>query len=196
MDFLFKRIFAFVEMMEGITFSKDLGGGTKYGICWKYDQELLMKLGYSTEESVCDLTREHAMLIHEQGYWIRFRLCRLSAMPCVAVAVYDMTFHEGKYGWMALQASINEILNLKIDVDGACGPQTLEAIDKLAKFCGADADTKMTDRNIATVIEKYKAMYYHQIYLDDLKAPELDKTLSPLRKYNSALRRLGRLNEF
>lgn len=187
MNWLTKKCWEHTKKLEG-NFTIDEGGATKFGICWKYDAEHLAALGYIEEEDVEALTEEHAIIIFEKKYIIQWKHILLKDLPETMIRVLDMTFHEGKYGWMSFQRMYNGlgIDSELLSVDGACGAKTQAAIKKLVAWSNSGVDTSLNDTSLASLINVHRAYFYKEIF-------ELEKAANDpraMRKYNSALRRL------
>ena len=121
-----------IKQLEG-GFTIDEGGATKFGICWKWDKQYLIPMGY-TEATVKNLTATQAYSIFTQKYWFKHRFYLLERLPLVCQHALDLDFHEGKYGWMSVQLLMNEVLAADLSIDGSCGPNTRDKITELIAF--------------------------------------------------------------
>lgn len=185
MQWYVKKCWEHTKALEG-GFTVDEGGATKFGICWKYDSEYLIPLGYTSEDQVKNLTEEHAIEIFDKKYVQKWKFHLLSQLPETMCRALDMAFHEGKYGWMAVQMTINFLLKKSLVVDGACGPKTIAAISELIEFSRKSADDSIKDAGIAAFVNYYRLDLYRKIYEEEAQAGDP----RALRKFNSALRRL------
>lgn len=173
--------------LEG-DFTIDKGGPTKFGICWKWDKEYLIPLGYDTPSKVQFLTWADAKFIYHDKYWVKWRVEWLKELPLVAATTFDMCFHEGFVGWECVQEVCNEWLSTELVIDGMPGPKTKKAVEALIVWTKQYPKKALNDYNLAMEVEYWRKQRYLAMY----KNP-MDDGYKNMVEYNSALRRLGKL---
>lgn len=98
----------------------DRGGLTKYGISQR---------AYPNVD-IENLTREQAVEILRQDYWLKPGIYRLLDLD-LAKALFDFGVHSGqKTAVKALQEAVNELFAEGLKVDGILGPITLNAVNR------------------------------------------------------------------
>ena len=119
----------------------DPGGATKYGVTIGTMQRLGIDLtgdGQVTKEDVKRLSRARAEAIFVDHYFTRSRLAELPA--AIQPSVFDMYVNAGANAITILQRLLND-MGQRVVVDGALGPQTLEA----ARMADAAAPAHFAD---------------------------------------------------
>lgn len=115
----FKQAVAHIFMYEGglVDHPRDPGGITNYGISLRAYPDL-------GADGIRKLKREDAEKIYKRDYW---DACRCDELPGpLRLMVFDTAVNQGVgYAIRALQASVNA------RVDGALGPRTIEAANKV-----------------------------------------------------------------
>lgn len=110
----------------------DPGGATKYGVTIHTMRRLGVDLtgdGRVTEADVRRLNREKAREIYVEHYFRRPGLARLP--EALQATVFDMYVNAGGNAIRILQRLLNE-MGEQLTVDGALGPRTLEAAERVA----------------------------------------------------------------
>ncbi|PTQ74489.1 holin-associated N-acetylmuramidase [Celeribacter persicus] len=105
----------------------DPGGATKYGVTLATMQRLGLDLdgnGRINETDVKRLTRDKARDIFVEHYFHAPRLDELP--PVLQASVFDMYVNAGANAVRILQRLLND-MGQRIAIDGAVGPQTIEA---------------------------------------------------------------------
>ncbi|MDJ0827158.1 MAG: holin-associated N-acetylmuramidase [Rhodobacter sp.] len=119
----------------------DPGGATKYGVTIGTVARLGLDLdddGRITPEDVKRLTKVQARQIFVDHY---FHRPRISALPeALQASVFDMFVNAGGNAVKILQRLLND-MGQRISVDGAIGPQTIEA----SKLAHASAPDHLSD---------------------------------------------------
>lgn len=99
----------------------DSGGPTGYGISTKFLKE--NKLNYSPK----DITESLAKSIYKKYFWDRYNYNELKSI-FIATKVFDCAVNCGpSQAHMILQRAINNMANIKVDVDGVLGINTLKS---------------------------------------------------------------------
>jgi len=184
MSWVLLQAWEHVKQLEG-GFTVDEGGSTKFGVCWKWDKEYLIALGYS-EDTVKDLTEKDAFHIFTNKYWFNHKFYLLEPLPLVCKHALDLDYHEGKYGWMSVQLTCNEVIKSNLTIDGACGPKTKQAVIDLINYSKVSELEALNDNSLCAILRKHKTILYTGIWLEELELSDPRATI----KYNSALRRV------
>ena len=123
----------------------DPGGETKYGIS---------KRAYP-DEDIKGLTKERAIKIYFEDYWVRFKV---DSLPDRLKHIYfDMCINMGAgRAVKVLQEACNSKNSDKIDVDGGIGPATIKAASNVEPFR----------------VRSYRVMYYAELCM---KKPKMEK---------------------
>ena len=191
---LFLNIFNHTVGLEGgySDDKHDSGGKTNHGVAWEYDKDYLIEEGIFHEDDMKNLSLDTARAVHYKKYWIGWKFYLLEDLPLTVKVVYDFGFHEGKYGWMAFQKAYGLITGKHISIDGACGPQTMGAINDLCTLVKGYPKICLNDENFAKLVDCIRGMYMIEILFeqDKLKMP-IEKAMTYL---NSGIRRTGLVN--
>ena len=118
----FKKAIKIVLKHEGgyVNDPDDPGGETKYGISKRAYPDL--DIGALTEQSATE--------IYWNDYWCGNKLYKIP-VP-LQMVFFDMCINFGRKGAVkVLQEAANAVNKEKIDIDGGCGPATLNAIKNL-----------------------------------------------------------------
>lgn len=121
----FKRCLDWVLLHEGgwSDHPADSGGPTMYGITLQVANEY----GIKGVKELHEISPEKVQEIYRDGYW-RFDGVRSDE---VAAKVLDMAVNMGlRRAIRLLQQAVNGSRVEKVDVDGAWGPRTLEAVNR------------------------------------------------------------------
>ncbi len=152
----FQRASAFVLAEEGgnkITdYPDDPGGLTHWGIALKFHPEL-------TREQLIAMTREQAILIYRDSYWLPGSCFELPDPVCIAHM--DACINLGVGGAAeVLQRAVH------VTVDGGIGPITLAAVDSLPAINVAErvidqrwfwyVQQARTDKTVASRLRGYR----------------------------------------
>jgi lysozyme family protein len=111
----------------------DRGGKTKYGITNGTLLSAQSKGWMPGNLRIEDITQEHAMKIYELGYWKPVRADELPEP--LDLIMFDAAVNHGVGGAVKLlQEALNSILSgSDLAVDGAFGPKTMSALEKVVK---------------------------------------------------------------
>lgn len=121
MDETFKNALERTLAFEGgyVNDPADPGGETKYGISARAHPEVDIK----------SLTRNRAGEIYYEEYWTRFGYGRLERAE-IAAKCFDLAVNLGPHrSHVLLQKAVNRTAQARLDVDGALGPKTIEAVN-------------------------------------------------------------------
>ena len=108
----------------------DKGGATNKGITFNtFEAYAKEDLGIEpTLENLKALTNDQASIIYKKRYWDKIKADEINN-GSIAYMLYDFNVNAGANACKELQRALNDLGN-KVDVDGAIGKQTIEAINK------------------------------------------------------------------
>lgn len=116
----FLPAFGHILIYEGgyVNDPDDPGGETKYGIS---------KRAFP-DEDIANLTLDRAHDIYMEDYWRPLGCSHIGSQD-VAEEVFEQGVHMGTGAAGAILQEALNLLGAKLEVDGAIGPQTLEAVN-------------------------------------------------------------------
>ena len=89
----FNEAMTFLLSHEGTTFVNDpddLGGATKFGITWRFQQTVLPKYGITSVEQLPNMTRDQAVRLYKNEFWIKLGINRIKDSK-VATKLLDIS---------------------------------------------------------------------------------------------------------
>lgn len=140
MDERFEAIIAKTLRHEGgyVNDPQDPGGRTKYGISQRAYPNVDIK----------NLTKEEAVEIYYQDYWIAPGIFKIEYTP-LAAKVFDLGVNSGPKRAIKLLQEVLNTFAFNLKTDGQLGPETLKAISGVEKPEGI----------LALYLQRYERFY-------------------------------------
>ncbi len=117
----------------------DTGEITNWGISLKYLKDIGVDInqdGYVNDKDIRILTVPEAKQIYKKNWWDKYNYNSIYDLK-MATKVFDLSVNMGSSQChKLLQRAINDVNKSSLTVDGALGPKTVAATNKLMKYNG------------------------------------------------------------